>query len=360
MKILMYTGSLSRGGAERVMCTLAGHLSSKGHAVVLATIYEAEDEYRLPPGVKRVFTEPGPSLLTGNRVRNLKVRMDFLKKVISDESPDVVLSFMGKNNLMALNACSSLGIPCVVSVRALPELEYYTFPMRISARFLFPKALAVVFQTEYASRFFGKKVRDRSFIIKNPIAPEFLGEIRKAPSAHPHILTAGRLDENKETSLIIKAFAAISGDFPDAVLTVCGDGPLRGELERQSEDLGMKDRISFAGSVSDMAGYYNEADIFVMMSDTEGMPNALIEAMSMGCACISTDCPAGAPAEFIDDGKTGCLIPVRDEKALQEKLRILASDRDKAFEMGQEASKSIRALLDRDKILRQWEEVLLS
>ncbi|MCR5304310.1 MAG: glycosyltransferase [Lachnospiraceae bacterium] len=355
----MYIGSLSRGGAERVMCTLAEHLTGRGHSVVIATIFRSENEYTLPDNVKRVFTEPDPSMLPGSRPGNLKARVEYLKKTFKDEAPDVVLSFMGKNNIMALKVCTALKIPCVVSVRALPELEYYNLPMRLSARFLFPKASAVVFQTERASLFFSSSVRRKAVNIKNPIAPEFTPDLGETVSSGMRILTAGRLDENKETALIIKAFANVNKNFPGSRLTVCGDGPLREELISLTEDLGVKDFVSFAGSVPDMVPFYTDADIFVLMSDTEGMPNALIEAMSMGLACISTDCPAGAPAELMEDGRTGYLIPLKDVNALEDRLEKLLSDKEHASGMGRAASESVRKMLDKDLILKQWEDVLL-
>ena len=92
-----------------------------------------------------------------------------------------------------------------------------------------------------------------------------------------------------------------------------------------------------------------------MTSDTEGMPNALIEAMSLGLCVISTDCPCGGPRELITPGKNGYLVPVRDTEALKEQLSYCLSHPEEAEDVGREAAR-IQESMAPDSVNRKWEE----
>ena len=109
----------------------------------------------------------------------------------------------------------------------------------------------------------------------------------------------------------------------------------------------------------DIADRIADSSVFVLTSRTEGMPNALIESMALGLACISTDCPCGGPAELIREGENGMLIPVGDEKELGRKLELVMTDQDLAERMGREAAKA-QELFRREAVSRKWEEYLLS
>lgn len=99
----------------------------------------------------------------------------------------------------------------------------------------------------------------------------------------------------KNHALLIKAFATISDRYPDYRLVIYGDGPLRQQLETLVEDLGMADKVSLPGYTTFVREKMEQASLFVLTSDWEGMPNALIEAMALGVPCISTDCKGGGP-----------------------------------------------------------------
>ncbi|MXP74782.1 glycosyltransferase [Lachnospiraceae bacterium WCA-9-b2] len=108
-----------------------------------------------------------------------------------------------------------------------------------------------------------------------------------------------------------------------------------------------------------MFDYINSSAIFVMTSNFEGMPNALLEAMALGLPCISTDCPCGGPRSLIETGKNGLLIPVGDIEALEKALRVLLKSPDFADSLGREAT-LIRGKLDIENIGRQWLEYMSS
>lgn len=372
-KIALYIGSLRKGGAERVMGNLAEYLWERGWEVVLVTTYFAPPEYVLPhglwdpetgapgesgeSGIRRIYSEPKEEELRGNRVANFKMRCRTLRDIWEAERPDVILSFLNTCNNMALFTARGLGIPVVVSVRAVPALEYGSAKTRIPAFLLFGSAAGVILQTEEAKAFFPRKIRKRSVILPNPINPAFLRP-RYEGEREKTVVCVGRIDKNKNQELLLRAFARCLDRHPEYVLHFYGAGEEE-QLKHLAKDLGAEKNTVFHGSVSDIPERIEKAGIFVLPSKTEGMPNALIEAMSLGLACISTDCPCGGPRELIRDGENGFLVPVDDVGAMAEKLLTLMEDPALAERMGREAGR-VQEHFAPERVNAGWEAYLLS
>ncbi len=189
-KIALYISSLRRGGAERVMANLAGYFYGEGYQVLMVTTRQE---------------------LCGGRISNFKKRFSGLREIWKEEKPDVILSFIGKNNMMAILTSRGLKIPVAVSVRGEPTEEYYNKGLRLIARHLFDLADGVVLQTKRSRDFFPKRVQKKAVILRNPVHPDFFrkpfeGEREKT------VVAVGRVDENKNHELLIRAFAQIAGD----------------------------------------------------------------------------------------------------------------------------------------------------
>lgn len=127
------------------------------------------------------------------------------------------------------------------------------------------------------------------------------------------IVTVGNMKPVKNHPLLLRAFAQF--DRPDARLMFVGDGAGRGALSSLARELGVADRVIFAGFHPDPTPFYQTADLFVLSSDYEGFGNVIVEALACGTSVVSTDCPSG-PAEILENGKYGRLVPVRDAQAL--------------------------------------------
>ncbi len=357
-KIMLYCSSLVKGGTERVVVNLAGYLAAHGMQVVLVTQYCHQDEYELPGGVNRIQSELTEEEKTSKRVGNFFARLRKLRGIIKEERPGCILSFIGKNNFMALLASFFTGIPVVVSVRGEPACEYASGAMRFLAKTLFVKASGIILQTNEAKAFFPRYLQKKAVILKNPLNPDFIRE-PFAGKRSGQIVSVGRVDGNKNHEMLIRAFAQVAEEFPETTLAVYGEGECRESLKELAAQLGLSQRISLPGAVSDVPDRIMQSSVFVLCSNSEGMPNALLEAMCLGIPCISTDCPCGGPAELISDGENGFLIPVGDTKALADRLRLLLADEKKAAGMGKRAA----ALLEDYKpetVNRQWQEYLLS
>lgn len=122
-----------------------------------------------------------------------------------------------------------------------------------------------------------------------------------------------------------------------------------------AEKLGVADDINFVGNMKEVYKYYNSAEIFVLTSNYEGFPNALIEAMHFGLACISTDCPTG-PAELIDNEINGFLIPMNNVTALADKLEILIKDKNTRELFGNKAI-DVVSKFEMQKVIIEWQNV---
>ena len=162
------------------------------------------------------------------------------------------------------------------------------------------------------------------------------------------------MDANKNHRMIVEAFAALAEKYPEYELVIYGEGALRQDLLRQAAEMGLSDRIHLPGSISDVAEAIYKASVFVLSSNSEGMPNTLMEAMALGLPCISTDCPCGGPAELICHGRNGLLTEVDNCEKLKENLQVILDDYKYAEKLGKNASK-IRKKLNPDLINKKWE-----
>ena len=356
--IALYISSLRKGGAERVIANLADHLSGRGYRVILVTTHKAEEEYEVPAKVCRVISEPEADELKRGRIGNFLTRFRKLRNIWKREKPDVILSFIGKNNIMAILTSAGLRIPVAVSVRGEPREEYYSRGLRLLARYLFGMAAGVILQTKESLSFFPDAVRKKAVILKNPINPLFFRK-RFEGEREKTVVAVGRIDENKNHRMLIKAFAQIASEFPDYHLIIYGEGEKRAELRELTKDLNLEGRISLPGSVDNVVNAIYKTRVFVLPSNTEGMPNTLVEAMVLGLTVISTDCPCGGPAELIEHKINGLLTPVNDEKTLTENLHFVLSNLQISDEMGKRAS--ITGEIYRpDKVFSEWENYLIS
>ncbi len=356
MHIAMFISALTKGGAQRVMINLADYFVESGHQVTMVTQYRRENEYLLNPKVKRVISDISEEEITSNRIANFKRRFCKLRKIWKEEKPDVILSFIGKNNMMAILTAKGLSVPVAVSVRGEPKEEYYNTWMRLAAKFLFGYAQGVILQTRRCFSFFPAKVQKKAVILRNPVSSSFFGKSYDR-EREKTIVAVGRVDKNKNHEMLIRAFAQIADEFPDYQVLIYGDGDERSYLQNLVQELGLSEQIKLPGSIDHVSEVIYKAGIFVLTSHTEGVPNTLIEAMLMGMPVISTDCPCGGPAELIINNENGILIPVNDTEALKESLRMLIQDKELAQRLGNNAAK-LETVFAPQKVYAEWEAFL--
>lgn len=350
--IMFYINAIHDGGAERVMLQLAKRFADAGYRAVLVTSFVDDWEYPVPEGVERISMEQRQR--EQSRLKRNLSRIAALRRLIKEYRPKALISFMAEPNFRAILAAAFLPVKTIVSVRNDPEREYAGKLGRLVGKLLLPMADGCVFQTEQARDWFPKKLRKKSEVIMNQVDETFFAA--HGPEDGAYVMTAGRLTAQKNQAMLIRAFAAIAPQVENE-LRIYGEGELRGELEELIASLGMEERIRLMGASGNMPEVLSKAGLFVLPSDYEGMPNALLEAMASGLCCISTDCPCGGPGAVIDDGISGRLIPVGDQSTLAGTMLELLRDKESIREMGEKA----RAKAEKFRpqaVFRQWKNYL--
>ena len=357
-KIMFYISSLAKAGAQRVILNLTESFLAKGHQVIIVTTAIVENEYELPKKAKRIISDISGDEITSNRVTNLKNRFYKLRNIWKEEKPDVIISFIGKNNFMAILTAWGLKIPVVTSVRGDPKEEYYNKLTELLAKTLMGKSAGIVLQTIDAREYFPKWMHKKAVILENPLNPDFVGDYYEGVRSK-EIVSVGRIDANKNQKLIIDAFFQIAEEFQDVNLVLYGDGEDRKKLIEYVADSPYKDRILLPGAVSNVKERIKTSKLFVLSSNTEGMPNALMEALALGIPCISTDCPCGGPRMLMEGKENGILVPVGNSGKMAEAMRTILKDENLWFKYSKNAYK-ITEELSPAIVNGKWEQYLYS
>ena len=156
--------------------------------------------------------------------------------------------------------------------------------------------------------------------------------------------------------LLIKAFAEVK-DYTDDNLIIYGEGPERNELELFVQKNGLDNRVFLPGLINDVADKIYSAKLFVLSSNYEGSPNALMEAMALGVPCISTDCPCGGPHMLITDGINGFLVPTNNIESLSSTLsRVISVD---LSDLSLASHQRMKDFLP-ERVFSQWEDMIIS
>lgn len=317
--------SLNAGGAERVITTLANVLV-KDFNITIILLYNCTPFYRLEKDIQIEYCSElyisKPT--TWQSITNHYTLFRNLIKILKKRNIDISIGFMTTANIYLSFASKIYGIPCIISERIHPEYFKLNKLWKTIRRWTYPLATKLVVQTKSIKTYFEHFMdNDQIVIIKNPLAPELLHKRKLNSKKEKIILNVGRLDHQKNQDLLIRAFANINND--DWSVNIIGEGSNRVMYEQLIKVLNLEEKVNLLGNQPDMETYYNQSSIFVFTSRYEGFPNALMEAMSFGLPCISTDCPSG-PSELISNDLNGFLIPVENQNLLEKKMRQLMDD----------------------------------
>ena len=221
--------------------------------------------------------------------------------------------------------------------------------MKVLRKIFYPFAKCVVFQTEGARNDYPPKIAKKGVVIPNPVKK---GLPRCTPEKKA-ICAAGRLSSEKNYHLLINAFGRVSDLHPEYELWIFGQGVMEEELKKYVAEIGLGDRVVFEGYCADVHERMKTAEIFVLSSNAEGLPNALMEAMAMGFAVISTDCPPGGPRSLIENGENGLLVPVGDVDAMAAAMLAYMENDDLRQKVGEAAAK-VNEKYAVEKITSDW------
>ncbi len=338
----MVIASLRGGGAERVMTLLANEWVRRGRRVSIITLEDSQDAYALAPEVERVrLGVSGASRGKWDALRNNWRRLTALRRAILQQNPAVVISFMDVTNILTLLATRGSGLRVIVSERIDPRRHEIGAGWRRLRRKVYPWCDALVVQTRavasWAEEFLNAgKVR----VIANPVQPGAGSDAVPSPNWLPrkYIVAMGRLDPQKGFDLLLRAFAEIAPQHPDLHLVIMGEGRERPGLEQLVKEAGLEEQVLLPGRVDDPWPVLRRSEIFVLSSRYEGFPNALLEAMALGAAVVSFDCPSG-PADLIQHKKNGLLVEAENPDALARAIDSLLKNDTKRLALGRMAKK---------------------
>jgi glycosyltransferase involved in cell wall biosynthesis len=341
-RTLFVINSLEGGGAERVFSTVVNGIGNylTQTSVEVLLLDDKPARFEIAPTIDVASLHSSGSLLD-SAVR--------FARHVARRRPHVVVSFLPRANYIAALFAPLFGYRCIISERSDTNGRLGAgiagATERQLLKLLYPRAHHIICVAEAIRQ---RMVSDYGIAesdacaIYNPVDVERIRQLAQEPCAlqqdprlrNGFILAAGRLADVKRFDVLIRACAR--GDFR-LPLVILGEGPRLSELQHLARSLGIAQRVLFTGFVPNPYPAMAKASVFVLSSQREGFPNALVEAMALACPVIATNCHHG-PAEILDDAplaafngvheaRHGLMVPVGDVDALTEALRkVLGND----------------------------------
>lgn len=351
---LLFVGYLHGfGGAEKQLIMLSNEMAQRGHKSYLLSLSQNNPCYPIENKVNYLYKED----CFRNKLLNIIDRYFYLKKEISIIKPDLIISF----NVQPAFLCSLMGNKIanktIYSERGDPNDKEYDGINGIIRDYMVNHINGFVFQTQGACDFFSEKIKKKSIIINNPvfINPDNVSDNINSKKT---IVTVGRLHEQKNQKLFIEAISNLSDKYSEYSAEIYGEGPLKNQLQKQINESETKVKISLMGAHEDVLDRIKGASLFILTSDYEGIPNALIEAMALGIPSISTDCSPGGARELIEDSVSGYIVPCGDAKLLQKRIETLIDNPEISRKMVENAKIKIKELLP-NIIFDEWENFFI-
>ncbi len=338
MRINFILNTLGGGGAERVVQTLANHLST-GHEVRIIYLEDIEPVYTLDSGIKTSTLRSGFLNRGPGKLLSLPLQAAELARNLRRHPADANLSLLFRANLVhILTRNFGNRAPILISDRNPPSEQYgrrslQDRTMRFLIRKLYPHSdhdIAISEGVARSSEAFGLP-REKITVIHNPQDCRTIlkraGEspaVDLSPWPHPRIVTSGRLTYQKDYPTLIHAFHRVARDT-SASLLILGQGEEENNLRVLVSKLGIDKQVGFLGWQPNPFAIFNQSDLFLLTSRFEGFGNVILEAMLCGLPVVVTD-SRGGPNEILENGRWGRLVPVGDVEAIASTVSGLLRD----------------------------------
>lgn len=351
MKVVFILPNLGSGGAERVVTILSEAMVEKKIDVDIVLFLSDTVQYQIPDGVNVVRMNTR-ELSKAERIKKLRNYFKLQRKMAGRI---VVVPFQDNCLKYALAAAAGLGIPVIACERNDPYQKGRSGMAKVKANLPYALARKCVFQTPDARDYYWKCIRKKGTVIVNPL--RLSTDFKWKGQQSRKIISVGRLEPQKNQRLLIDAFAQIHKEYSEYTLEIYGEGALRPQLQAQIDNLGLSDAVFLKGYAADIHQKLENAEMFVLPSDYEGMSNALIEALAIGIPVITTDHPIGGARILIENEVNGLMTPVGDADALKKAVQRLIAEPELARKLGA-GGIHVREKLAPEKVLKQWLDVL--
>lgn len=360
-RIALLIHALHGGGAERLMSELAERWASKSEVHLITWAKADTDRYPIPSSVTRHgldLMQPSSNPLSGI-VANLR-RVRTLRRKLTEIAPDFLLSFSDQMNIVAMEASRQLKIPRWISEHSDPTKQKLSRFWELWRQRSYPTCSGCVVLTDAIAGTMSSLVPRKRIQVIPPSLRDIPDENRylRASSEREQadtkrILFVGRLSHEKNVGLLLEAWALAKPKLQNWKLTIVGDGPERKQLEAQAANL---DDVEFHGWVQDPTACYDSSSLFALTSRYEGFPVALLEAMSHGLPCVSTDCSTAFPT-INKHEETVATVPTGDASAFANALTTLANDSERSKAMSARAYATSKEY-SWSRVGEQWDAIL--
>ncbi len=345
-KIFISCATLGSGGAERVISVLSSPFASHYENVKIILWICAPIFYEIDPRVEIVDVE------NEAKSTNLLKKMLWFRKYISKESPDLILSFLYPWSMKVLLSLLFKKVNVVVAERQDPRVVFGGYPVRILRDLLYIKTKGITVQTFENQQYYCSFLQHKLKTIYNPINMS-KETVDKGLSTNKEdvIVTVGRLRKEKNHTLLINAFADFLKTHPSYILRIYGGGEEMDNLQRLISEMKLEGKVILMGKTNDVFSAIANSRVFILSSNYEGMPNALLEAMCIGLPCISTK--VSGATELIQSGTNGLLVDVNNRKQLVDAMVDIVDSPEKAEKLAEKASELYNTIR-LDIIQKEW------
>ncbi len=357
MNIAFVTGSLKRGGAQKmltfVMNTIATIPSVKIQVILTD---EAVVSYSLPNNTQ-VFSMPektGGKAGAYQKLLAIKEKSRFVRNLFKEQKTDIVYAFGPYYALVSVIAARRLKMKVVASERRAPQ--DLSLPWKFLSKLVYGRCDGVVFQLKGAQDFFGKNIHKKSQIIPNP----YVGEKREICPVEKRqkniVMAAARIEREKGFDIGIKAMIRLHSEFPDYRMDVYGGGPGLKQCQQLVEEANASQYICFHDVSGNIENIVWDAGVFLLPSRVEGIPNMLMEVLGLGVPSVAANCIPGGAQLLIGDDR-GLLVDIDDVEQMAAAIKKIISSPKLAEELSRNAQ-DVCELFDSEKISNMWRQQL--
>ncbi len=355
---MLSISSLSGGGAEKVVSIWASHLADSNNVCLLLS-YREKNEYQISNKVEILsISETKKEYDSLSLLQKASSR----KKIIQRIKPDVVIPFLTQVQVMTyLSMLFIRGIEVIETVRNSPwEDRPNNYIYRRLIDKCFDSCDAVIVQCKEQKEYFPEYIQSKCFEVWNPIEEHYFGEKSMIKTGNPlEIVAVGRLCQQKNYFMMIEVIRKLSVLYPDITLDIYGIGEQTyyKQLKDKVDDYKLNKNVRLMGRANQMENTYKKYGMFIMTSNYEGMPNALLEAMAAGLLCIVTDCRTG-PKDLIIDGVNGFLTPMNNADVMSDRIRqVISIEAAKQTIIRRNAIETIRAKCSYEVTFKQLDHI---
>lgn len=355
MHIGFFSGDITRsGGTENVSVMIANELSQKtDYEISFISLFEERDIpfFSINPAIQRFRLYP----TAAHGIQHYFDTCKRLRNIVATKHIDVLIDIDCILDMYSL-PLRKTGVK-VVSWEHFNYLQNPDVPYRrLTRRWAARSADAIVTLTETDKKLYQSNLKLKCPIVAIP-NPMEMPDSPASYDADSHlILSSGRLTYQKGFDLLVEVASKVLPGHPDWTWMILGEGEDRPMLEQKIRDAHLDGRLVLKGRVDDVDSYYRRSAMFVMTSRFEGLPMVLLEAKAHRLPLVSFDCPTG-PAEIIEDGVNGTLVPPGDVDSMAAAVNELIESQAKRVEYSAMSGSNANRY-DINTIMQNWIRIL--